>query len=202
MTPYDHRLTLLATEAKVRTPHIFILWHALQYPPFDPQAFASFTGLEARHVERMLAALTEAGLMPALPSSRKRRQPVEDSLPRLVRGTRLPDPFQVPDEWILWAQTERHWHRETADKEMKKFCDYWHGESGSRAVKKDWFAVWRNRVRSEWVAADQDWKSDGAGKVWTPEAWRAECERMATFYESISRDWEASQWRVKPLPPA
>lgn len=62
------------------------------------------------------------------------------------RGTRLPDDW-TPDEelssWTLRAGLTA----ETARYELEKFRDYWHGLSGTRAVKKDWGATWRNWVR-------------------------------------------------------
>lgn len=64
-------------------------------------------------------------------------------------GTRLPDDFSVPEEWIAWAIEARN--DLTASKiriECEKFIDYWHSAPGAKARKTDWQATWRNWIRN------------------------------------------------------
>jgi len=53
----------------------------------------------------------------------------------------------IPEEWILFCRTER------SDLNPKSvfegFKDYWVSVPGSKGVKLDWFATWRNWIRSQ-----------------------------------------------------
>lgn len=143
--PTDYRLGELADEAKVRPSHVhhLIAWLAAGNPA---DRFAAFARLEQAHVDRMLAALGAHDLLPVCGGSTKRRRHgMQTSRPE--RGTRLPDLFQEPPEWIAWAQKERRWDEVTARKTLAEFVDYWHGVPGQRGVKLDWFATFRNWCR-------------------------------------------------------
>lgn len=72
------------------------------------------------------------------------------------RGTRVPDTFPVTDAMRTWAASEGFTNLDL-DRVTAEFVDYWRGVSGSKGVKLDWTATWRNRVRQ--VAA---WSSTGA----------------------------------------
>lgn len=69
------------------------------------------------------------------------------------RGSRL-TLTELPNDWKAFADKE--------DSELDpyrlfdNFHDYWTGLSGSRAIKKDWSATWRNFVRS--FKNSPDWK--------------------------------------------
>jgi|GEM_PF-2042392 len=62
------------------------------------------------------------------------------------RGTRLPDDFGLTRERIAFACD-----RDVTfpDDEMEKFRNYWSAIPGSRGVKCDWDAVWRNWILKE-----------------------------------------------------
>ncbi len=63
------------------------------------------------------------------------------------RGSRLPADFEMPRDWEEFAEQER------PDLGPKKvfdsFKDYWTAKPGSGGVKLDWFATWRNWIRSQ-----------------------------------------------------
>lgn len=65
------------------------------------------------------------------------------------RGTRLPDNFIMPNEWVNTAKELRP---ELPEQEINlakdKFIDYWHAATGAKATKRDWLATWRNWIRS------------------------------------------------------
>lgn len=67
-----------------------------------------------------------------------------------VTGTRLPENFQVPDDWIDWATDERP---DIPPADMRtvaeSFVDYWAAKAGAAARKVDWQATWRNWVRNQ-----------------------------------------------------
>lgn len=54
---------------------------------------------------------------------------------------------ELPDDWLTFARKEKP---EIDPRWMfDKFRDYWIGVSGSKGVKLDWFATWRNFCRTE-----------------------------------------------------
>lgn len=65
------------------------------------------------------------------------------------RGTRLPDDFVMPNNWINIGKELRP---ELPEQEINlardKFIDYWHAATGAKATKRDWLATWRNWIRS------------------------------------------------------
>ena len=69
--------------------------------------------------------------------------------PKKTQGTRLPADWSLPDDWLSWARTDRpEFTSDLLAQEGEKFADYWHSLSGSKAVKLDWLATWRNWIRS------------------------------------------------------
>ena len=66
-----------------------------------------------------------------------------------LRGSRLSIP-QIVEEWVDWAILERP--ELTAAKVHSiydQFYDYWKAQPGSKGIKLDWFATWRNWVRRD-----------------------------------------------------
>jgi hypothetical protein len=63
------------------------------------------------------------------------------------RGTRIPDPFPITAEMVAWARENAPGidHRAVTE----RFVDYWRGISGTKGVKADWEATWRNWLRRE-----------------------------------------------------
>lgn len=62
------------------------------------------------------------------------------------RGTRLPDGFEMPDDWIIWAMRKRGWSRAEAGDEGECFIRFWQAKPGREACKLDWFKTWQNWV--------------------------------------------------------
>ncbi len=63
------------------------------------------------------------------------------------RATRIPDPFHVTAAMREWAAAEVPGL--DLDRSTRTFVDYWRGESGSKAAKRDWIATWRNWLRRD-----------------------------------------------------
>lgn len=182
MQANDPRLLLLASEAKVRPPHVFFVYHMIAANPkaFDPAACAVFAQLELRHVEAIVAALRAGGLLPERrQSGRGLRSPEE-------KATRLPADFQVPNEWIQWSQVERRWPRDVAETEAHKFVDHWSAIGGKHGLKTRWEATWRNWVRGPYSPASGDWHPEGVGEL-TPDIERAKIAENEAFLERIGR---------------
>lgn len=60
------------------------------------------------------------------------------------RGTRLPETWKPATDTISW--TLEHLDRETANREIEKFRNYWFAKPGKDATKLDWDRTWRNWV--------------------------------------------------------
>lgn len=163
MRASDPRLIFLAQQAQVRPPHVYHLFHSIAEDPraFSPDAFAIFSGLERRHVDRIMEALTANDLLP-----RYKARPSTEG-----RGTRLQATFAMPDDWFTFAQTDRRWHRFEVDAEFRQFVDYWTAQPGARGVKLNWLGTWRNWVR----------RSKTPNGSWRPE--RKEPLRIVTLVE-------------------
>ena len=66
---------------------------------------------------------------------------------RTQRGTRLPQDFQLSDEWIGFCRQQRP---ELDPRDVfEGFRDYWVAQPGQKGVKTDWTATWRNWVRRQ-----------------------------------------------------
>jgi hypothetical protein len=74
--------------------------------------------------------------------------PLTPSVGAAKRGTRLPDDFEIPEDWLRWAMAERHWAMADARAEAATFIDHWHAKAGRDAAKLDWGGTWRNWVRN------------------------------------------------------
>jgi hypothetical protein len=61
-------------------------------------------------------------------------------------GKRLANDFNMPDSWGEFCEKERS--DLTPIKVFEQFKDYWISQPGQKGVKLDWFATWRNWVRS------------------------------------------------------
>jgi len=67
-----------------------------------------------------------------------------------TKGSRLSANFDLPEDWIVFCQTERP--DLNPQKVFDSFKDYWIAKSGNQGVKLDWTATWRNWVRNQNVA--------------------------------------------------
>ena len=62
------------------------------------------------------------------------------------KGSRLSPDFMFPIEWAEFCVKQRP--ELIAFEVWEKFRDYWISQPGQKGVKLDWFATWRNWVRS------------------------------------------------------
>lgn len=178
MTPFDPRLPIIASAAKVKTCHVFHCWHALKEmgKHFHAGAFATFAGLNETHVAAILSALEEHNAVPAgrVASS---------------RGVRLQADFRVPQDWLDWAIADRMWTPADTQAEAEIFCDFWHAKSGAGAAKLDWKKTWQ-----VWVRNSRRPKGDYRPPREAPPS-REYLERTAAFYDRIGRHTEAAEIR-------
>lgn len=175
--PLDPVWRLLAKEAGVRAPHVYMTWAAMraEKAKFHPASFADFCDLQLRHIEAIMEALDAHGML-------------EKAVPKVTndKGQRLPADFAMPSDWLLWAQTERGWTLDVAKTEADAFTDFWHSKPGAGGVKLDWRATWRNWVRNS-RKANGDWKPN------TTAAKPVSLQERIALYRKIGRDYEADE---------
>lgn len=63
------------------------------------------------------------------------------------KGSRLPNDWIAPQEFIDFCNTERP--DLDANFIAEQFKDYWISQAGSKGVRADWLATWRNWVRRQ-----------------------------------------------------
>ena len=75
-------------------------------------------------------------------------EPEPEPTPKGVvkRATRLPNNFTVTSEMAEWAN--KSFPNVDVTVQTDAFRDYWTALAGSRAVKVDWIATWRNWIRN------------------------------------------------------
>jgi uncharacterized protein YdaU (DUF1376 family) len=72
---------------------------------------------------------------------------IVEAKPKQSRGTRLPADWKPSEEQIAFCKTERPDLHPVATGD--RFRDFWIAQAGSKGVKLDWDATWRNWVRNE-----------------------------------------------------
>lgn len=64
------------------------------------------------------------------------------------RGSRLPEYWQPPPEFVHWPMSHLGWPEHQVRIELDKFKDFWISKTGQSATKRDWYATWRNWCRN------------------------------------------------------
>jgi len=101
-------------------------------------------------------------LTPALPSP---SQPNESAR---KRGSRIPEDFKVDDDMRQWAKDNDLGHLDL-DAIAAEFVDYWISIPGTRGVKLNWTATWRNWLRRK--STDAPRKATAHRPANLPEGW-------------------------------
>lgn len=183
MGPFDPRLPVLAKAAGVRVAHVFYVISAIkeQGKHFHAEACAQFTSLETRHVEAILSTLQEHDCMPG-----------KTARTSSFRGTRLPNDWKIPDDWVKWASAKRKWHPADVLEEAEKFARYWQCKTGSNATKLDWFKTFQNWV-SDSRKVDGDYSPAAAPKSPTERA--ESLRKTIALYEQMGRESETGEMK-------
>ena len=84
-------------------------------------------------------------LQTAIPET-ERETETETKKEKKTLGKRLASDFSFPKEWEQFCQQTRP--ELSPVKTFDQFKDYWIAQAGQKGVKLDWFATWRNWVRS------------------------------------------------------
>jgi uncharacterized protein YdaU (DUF1376 family) len=73
-------------------------------------------------------------------------KPITNNQDKKALGKRLANDFSFPLEWEQFCKETRPELHPT--RTFDQFKDYWIAQAGQKGVKLDWFATWRNWVRS------------------------------------------------------
>ena len=77
----------------------------------------------------------------------KNQEPITSiGVAKATKGTRL-SLDAIPEEWVLFCKKERSDLNPILV--FESFKDYWVAAPGSKGVKADWFATWRNWIRNQ-----------------------------------------------------
>jgi uncharacterized protein YdaU (DUF1376 family) len=82
----------------------------------------------------------------ATPIATNNHKPITNNQEKKTLGKRLASDFSFPKEWEDFCQETRP--ELSPVKTFDQFKDYWIAQAGQKGVKLDWFATWRNWVRS------------------------------------------------------
>ena len=104
-------------------------------PLIDNDFFNVVSGVLA---ERLQTAIPE--------TERETETETETKKEKKTLGKRLASDFSFPLEWEQFCQQTRP--ELSPVKTFDQFKDYWIAQAGQKGVKLDWFATWRNWVRS------------------------------------------------------
>ncbi len=66
-----------------------------------------------------------------------------------IKGTRLSEDWELPDDWGDWAISEFGWDIPRVVNIMEKFKDHWLAKAGADGVKLNWQSTWKNWCRRE-----------------------------------------------------
>lgn len=94
--------------------------------------------------KRMGIGCSSAG---QLSEAKAKAKAKEEKSKDVSRATRMTHDMKLPDDWLQWCQSNR------ADLDpvvtFAAFRDYWIARPGAGGCKLDWFATWRNWVRTQ-----------------------------------------------------
>ena len=82
----------------------------------------------------------------ATPIATNNHKPITNNQEKKTLGKRLANDFSFPLEWEQFCKETRPELHPT--RTFDQFKDYWIAQAGQKGVKLDWFATWRNWVRS------------------------------------------------------
>lgn len=120
----------------------------------------------ASHKGKINAQGNDASVSDALPREEKRREEKKDQKALASpAGSRLPDDWTPPEDWLAWARSEKPGIN--ALQEADKFRDFWHGKAGKDGRKANWQATWRNWIRNSRQAngyANSGYGSNGSSE--------------------------------------
>lgn len=114
-------------------------------------------GCSAIEAVRWLSSIKPVAEAPAPPAQRKGGSG--------AKGTRLPEDWELPEDWYAWAKQSRP--EIDIRLEADKFKDYWLSKSGSNATKICWKRTWRNWIRSAFASRSKHETRQGSNnKDW------------------------------------
>lgn len=130
-------------------------------------------GVSTKDASEIIAQAYAAGVAAKPARQRQAQRELLAAADKPAKGTRIPKDFKPDIEFALSLGIPRHRALRDAD----NFCDYWSGVPGSKGIKSDWPATWRNRCRALadhlGIVPPAPPRSDAIDpRQMTPEQWR------------------------------
>lgn len=98
------------------------------------------------------------------------------------KGKRLPPDWRLPADDLQWAIDNTAMTTQQIGVEAEKFRDYWHAQAGTKGVKLDWAATWRNWIRGSKAYTPRiTTESAAVLDVWPENGIKADLEKIASF---------------------
>jgi uncharacterized protein YdaU (DUF1376 family) len=149
MREYEQEVLSVLDEFFVSTENGFINPRAdEEIAKYKELSLAGKRGAEKRWAKAgnsHLIATPLAGDSPpnAMPIATKNQEPITSSK-AVARGTRLPEDWQMPEDYREYCSVKRP----DLDPELiaETFKNFWTAKAGKDAIKLDWGATWRNWV--------------------------------------------------------
>jgi hypothetical protein len=178
----DRAFATLPIASKALAPLLWLLASESKDGTFDAasEELAFRLHIASKDIEAGLKPLIDKGffldastmlapcLQPAIPEREtETERETEQRQNKQSRGTRLPADWKPSEEQIAFCKTERPDLHPVATGD--RFRDFWIAQAGSKGVKLDWDAVWRNWVRAEKPAGSSKAASDGGVMAWFPK---------------------------------
>jgi hypothetical protein len=156
----DRQYALLPIASKALAPLLWLLASESKDGSFDASSeeLAFRLHIASKDIDAGLKPLIDKGffldastmlapcLQVAIPE-RERETEREGEQKTQSRGTRLPADWKPSDDQIAFCKAERPDLHPVATGD--RFRDYWIAQPGTKGVKLDWDATWRNWVRAE-----------------------------------------------------
>lgn len=116
-------------------------------PPARPEIVTPSSRSMDRDASRSAVLVSPAPLPPSSSKTLEIKDEKKGKVSQNARGSRLPDDF-VPNETCERIARELNFTNRDWRECLDEFRDYWKGVPGSRGVKSDWQATFRNAIRS------------------------------------------------------
>jgi len=115
-----------------------------QFPPAgllepEPSCARDITTRATKELPSEVVIL-ENNIPPLAPPTPKTAKPKSEKC-----GTRLPDDFELPEDWRQWALVNCPLSSpDRVELEGRKFANHWQASSGQNARKRSWYKAWQN----------------------------------------------------------
>lgn len=135
--PTSENLTCLTHETETEKP-VSVVPPVRQISLDASRAPASITTRATKELPSEVTYYEEVVITPLTPQA-------ENKPAKSKRGTRLPDDWEMPGDWLDWVAVNCPASSpQRIATEALMFANFWQSKPGSQACKLDWFKTWKN----------------------------------------------------------